>query len=225
VAEIPSRRSLPPEEFVTPRVEFLTHEVYPRAKTLWDDLGGGSVFLEARLHVPEAQASRAALTLYDIDREARRAVRIIVGRGIFDPAYDVAGEVPVAARLIEQARTTTPRRLLRPAPIRVGGFRLLRAEEGSADFFLDAYGLLAAVLLADPVQLALTLKSIFGWPARVVIRRTLRGEHESEDHDLGQWFDFGDQDLRLAGRLAAGSTLEFRYRRPDGTEIETKFET
>jgi hypothetical protein len=222
LADSVDRRSLPPEEFVNPRVDYLTTEVFPRASELWREIAPGFVFIEARLHVPEAQATRAALTLYDIDREARRAVRIIAGRGRYEPGV---GEEPAIYRTVERARESTPRRLLRPTPIQVGGFRLLRAEEGSADFFLDAYGLLASILLADPLQLALTLKSIFGWPTRVLVRSLSRWGETTSDYELPEEFEFQDRELRLAGRLYPGSRLELRYKGPDGSELETTFET
>src|SRR5947207_2118018 len=77
-------RPLPPEEYVTPRLDYLTYEVYPRASEIWRDTGVGYVFVGARFHVPDAQATRAALSLYDIDRETRRALKIMAGRGHFD---------------------------------------------------------------------------------------------------------------------------------------------
>jgi hypothetical protein len=222
VADSRDRRSLPPDEFVNPRIEYLTTRVYPRASEFWREIGSGFVFVEARLHVPHDQATRAALTLYDIDREARRAVRIIAGRGRFEPTD---WDEPVIYRTVERARSATPRRLLRPTPLQVGGFRLLHAAEGSADFFLDAYGLLASVLLADPVQFALTLKSIFGWPGRVIVRRLGKRRETLGEYELPSEFDFQDKELRLTGRLYPGSRLELRYKGPDGSEIETSFES
>jgi hypothetical protein len=95
----------------------------------------------------------------------------------------------------------------------------------SADFYLEAYGLLTSIILSDPVQVATTLQSIFGWPTRVLIRRVFRERHRAKQlHDLREEFEFQDRDFRIAGRLAEGSRLEFRYRGPDGTELETSFE-
>ena len=222
------RRPLPSDEYVAPRLDYLTKEVFPRAIETWHEIADGFVFVGARLFVPEAQATRAALTLYDIDREARRAIRIIAGRGYFEASADdllvAADEIAVVSRLVEGAREATPRRLLRPAPIRLAGFELLHAERGSADFFLDAYGMLKALLLADPVQVALALNSIFGWPARVVIRRVLHSGRRRQEHDFQDQFEFKGNDLRIAGRLSPGSRLELRYRSRDGSELETTFE-
>lgn len=212
-------REVPSEQYVAPRVEFLSNEVYPRAAAAWKSFGDGYVFMGARFHVPAGHASQAAIALYDIDRETRRAIRIIAGRGQFEPRIH---ETELVQRSVERARSQSPRQLLRPIPTGLGGFELLRAEPGSANFFLEAYGLLSAVLLSDPLQLALTLNSLFSMPARVLVRR-LWGD-EAEDRDLGSEFDFADNDLRLAGRLRPGARLELRYRNADGTEIETVFE-
>jgi hypothetical protein len=215
------RRELPSEEYIAPRLDYLTTEVFPRAAEIWNETGTGYVFVDTRLHIPDAQASRAALSLYEIDRETRRALQIIAGRGRYESQFD---EEPAIYRVVERARAATPRRLIRPTPIPAGGFVLVRAEPGSADFFLDAYGLLSAVLLADPVQFSLTLNSIFGWPARVVIRRALRRGHQWDERDLKEEFEFKGKDLHLAGRLTPGSRLEFRYKGSDGSELETIFE-
>lgn len=129
------RKPLPPEEFVAPRLDYLATEVYPRASEIWREMGTGYVFVGARFHIPEVQATRAALGLYHIDRETRRALKIMAGRGRFDLPPD---EDRLVYEVVERAKAATPRRLLRPTSVQSGGFELLRAEPGSADFFLDA---------------------------------------------------------------------------------------
>jgi len=109
--------------------------------------------------------------------------------------------------------------------IGTGGFNLVRAESGSADFLLSAYGLLVSSLLADPVQLSLTLRSIFGFPMRVLIRHIPRRGGPAVVFDSDETFRFDDRDLRLVGPLRPGSSFKLRYRRADGTELEVELET
>jgi hypothetical protein len=209
------RRSVPPEEYVAPRLSYLETSVFPRTSVLWRDIGSGFVFVEAVLRSPDQQASRAALALYDIDREARRAARIVAGRGDYQPRTD--DPVPIR-KAVEQARGASARRLLRPAPTRVGGFRLLRSDEGSAEFYLDAYGLLRDLLLNDPLQIILTLASIFG-AGQFVVRRISRDGAVAVLHDLSTTVFLEGNTLEIAGQLAPGSTLTLRYRAADGSEL------
>jgi hypothetical protein len=217
-----ARQPVPPEEYLQPRLGHLVTEVLPHAARTWREVGSGFEFVGASFHIPETQASRAALALYDLDREARRAVRVMAGRGQYSEAT-WEGEAAVL-REIQSARGASPRRLLRPTAIDYGGFNLEKAEPGTTEFFLQAYGLLAGILLADPVQFAITLQSILGTTARVLMR--IRGpRRETETRDLSQEFKFEGQELSVGGSLAPGSTLHLRYRAGDGTELDIDLET
>jgi hypothetical protein len=209
--------SLPPEEYLRPRLAFLEAETLPRASEVWQEVGPGFVFVEARLRLLDSQASHAGWALYDLDRESRRAMRIIAGRGRFEPT---ARETPPIRAEVERAQRATPRSLLRPSPIQYGGFTLLRAEPGSTEFLLDAYGLVATVLLSNPVQFVLTLKSILDWPTRVILRHLPTNGGETTERELSDEFEFHDNELRVGAHLPPGSRLRVRYKNADGTELE-----
>ena len=142
---------LPPEEVLESRIEALASRAFPTARALWDEVGRGFVFVEARFYLEDSQASRTGWALYDLDRESRRAVKVISGRGAVEiPTSEVRAKATpeLSAEAIEQlraARRATPRELLRPSTIQSGGFRLVRADPGSANLFLQAYGLLAPI--------------------------------------------------------------------------------
>jgi len=76
--------AIPPESYVAPRLMYLNDHVYPESRALWlKEFGGDSfVFLEARFRVPHNASSRAALALYALDRETRRALRIVAEEAI-----------------------------------------------------------------------------------------------------------------------------------------------
>jgi hypothetical protein len=200
-----------------PRIAFLEAEALPRASEVWREIGAGFVFVEARLRLLDSQASHAGWALYDLDRESRRAMRVMTGRGAFEPTVR---ETPVLRAEVERARAATPRSLLRPSPIQYGGFQLRHAEPGSTEFYLDAYGLVGSVLLSDPVQFVLTLKSILGWPTRVILRHLPVGTSAPVERDLDEEFAFHDQELRVGAHLQPGSRLRLHYKRADGSELE-----
>lgn len=215
--------SVPPEDVLRPRLDVLASHTLARASEIWGDVGGGFEFVEARFRVLDAQASRAAFALYDLDKESRRSVRVIAGRGRFEPAI---GESPRTLREVQSARGATSRGLLRPTRIEYGGFTVLRAEPGSAEFLLDAYGLLSSVLLADPLQFVLTLKAILGYPAQVVLRRWPLGRSGTPAvRHLDEEVQFEGGDLRVGAHLPPGSRLRLRYKGAGGDELEIDLET
>ena len=197
--------------------------VLPLSRDVWNEIGQGFVLVEARFSILDAQVSRAGWALYDLDRETRRSVRVIAGRG----ELDVPREIPrVVQTEIASARRATSRGLVRPSPIEAGGFQVLRAEPGSAQFLLDTYGLLTTVLLSNPVQFVLTLHAILGWPARVIVRHWPRGRGEEPVvRRLDEEIQIEDGGLRVGASLPAGSRLRLRYKSPEGHELEFDVET
>jgi hypothetical protein len=216
--------ALPPNEVLAPWLGRLEARTLPRAKALWADVGRGAVLVETRFYVRDGQASRAALALYDLDRESRRSLRLLAARGSLDLPESEA-DAPEVYREVRSARQASPRSQLRPTAIDRGGFSLLRADAGSADFLLDAYGLLAPVLLSDPVQFALTLQAILGWPARVILRYQRRGRDGQVVPQVGDEFTLNEGDLHVGSPLPPGSHFRLRYRKPDGSELEVELET
>jgi len=215
---------LPPEEILRPRIDALASRALPQASNLWAEVGDGFVFLDARFYIRDSQVSRAGWALYDLDRESRRAVRFLVGR--VRPEIRRTEGLREEAQEFRIAREPTPRELLRPSSIQSGGFRLVRAEPGSAEFLLDAYGLLVPILLSDPVQFVLTLKAIIGWPARVVLRLWTRERSEEPvTRRLDEEIQIEDGELRVGAKLPAGSNLRIRFRDPEGRELELDLET
>src|SRR4051794_14423277 len=109
---------LPPEEILRPRIEAFALRTLPATWDLWTEIGQGLVFVDARFYVRDSQVSRAGWALYDLDRESRRAARLIAGRGTLDFAEEKPP--PQVVQELAVARAAPPRALLRPSPIQHG---------------------------------------------------------------------------------------------------------
>jgi hypothetical protein len=156
---------LGPEYPVEPFLAYLREEVYT-ADAAWRETVAEEQpeTAETRLFLPTGRATSVALALYDLDRETRRAVRLVESEFRTDTASEDASVW----------------RTFRPIPVSEGGFVLSRAEFRSADLILDAFGAVAAFLLSNPVQLTLTVKELLGWSGEMAVRVKRRFDPEQE---------------------------------------------
>jgi hypothetical protein len=196
-------------------LSYLTTDLLPRASAEWRELiGDGEVVSsEVELHVPTARATTAALELYEFDRETRRTIELI---------YPERRE-----RLRQKPRKRSLAVAAPPTSVRESGFEIQRTERGSADIFLQAYGVLQGLLLSDPLQFALTLRELLGIVGRVVVRvRRHSSPALPEEHDLTEMFQIKSADGNLiTGRLGPDTRIIMRHRTSDGDEFETVIES
>src|ERR1044072_3523843 len=125
-----------PSYLVGPFLAHLRQEA-SSADREWRGCAGDAPAEEAqvRLYLPTDRATPAALALYALDREIRRAT-VILEKGF---STDV--------------RRGTVARTFKPLPVKDGGLALDRAELHSIELLLHAFGAVSQVLLSDPIQL------------------------------------------------------------------------
>ncbi len=99
-----------------------------------------------RCEVVSQQVTRIGSSLTSLDRETRRAAALMTRPGA-------------------HKSETVPR----PISVSEGGYRLEDAKAGSSVSVLAPYGAVAAVLLSDPIQLALTVQVLRGYAAKLRI--------------------------------------------------------
>lgn len=175
------------------RVEVALREVISRDRSA----------VHASLWVPSDQASRVGRAVIVLDRELRRAARVVES--------DWAGASSFA-----------------PIDIARGGIALRQGSPGS--FFLEgeAYGLLLTFLLSNPVQTALTVQQLLqnafavrGWLLRDGGREELVLEVPAEEASRYRSLPASDEDLRVefdySGRVSSaslprGSRVRIQYR-------------
>jgi hypothetical protein len=199
---------VPSEESV---LEFLAalHRSASMVDRRWRSFFGGETHpvaaeaVRVSLHLQEADATPAALTVYDVDRELRRAVTI----------------------LRSEFRAETPYRTVattfRPLPVRDGGLSIERAEAGSLDLFFAVSGAVAQALLSDPIQLTLTLRELLAWTGHILVTLgRVSGQpvkpqlvHGSE----GIQIETGPDGLRVSG-VPEGVSLVVDHTARDGSE-------
>jgi hypothetical protein len=197
-------------------LNYLTTDLLPRASAEWRGLIGDGeiVSSEVELHVPTARATTAALELYQFDRETRRTIELI---------YPERRE-----RLRQKSGKRSLAVAAPPTSVRESGFEIQHTEKGSADIFLQAYGVLQGLLLSDPLQFALTLRELLGIVGRVVVhvRRHSPPALLPEEHDLTEMFHIKSADGNLfTGRLGPDTRIIMRHRTADGDEFETVIES
>jgi hypothetical protein len=160
------------------------------------------------LHVPTGAATPAALALYAVDREMRRAAQIL--RSGFQTEH--------AQRSI--ART------FRPTPVERGGLTIQTTEPGSLDFLLAAFGAVAHVLLSDPVQVAVTTKELLGWAGRLVITvtRPFRRNPVTVYESTGRLGVKADSQGIEFDSVPQGTRVVIEHRLRDGTATRIEIE-
>lgn len=127
-------------------------------------------------------ATPASRELYRFDREMRRAAVIVRSREF--------------------------RRMPAPLPLRDGRLEIRSAQVGSFELTFDAVGIVAMVLLSDPMQLALTTRALVGDALRV------SGWLHGLSHDKAPNAVI---ELPGGGRVSARHRLEIKGFRPDGS--------
>jgi hypothetical protein len=190
-----------------PVAPFLAHirEEVTSADRAWRAVAGDAPPEEVRvrLYLPTNRATPAALALYALDRETRRATVILQqGFGTDEPRETVA-------------------RTFRPLPVKDGGLALNSAQFASADLFLVAFGVVSQALLSNPVQLTLTVKELLGWGRLVVRVRHPFLDREREAVDLRRGFRVKSnrKGVSVEG-VPEGTRVTVEHRLADGTETK-----
>jgi hypothetical protein len=160
------------------------------------------------LFLPTPEATPFALTLYGLDRELRRSVRLV------ESEYRTKRTADTIAAAYS------------PLPVSEGGLALDRARAGSLISDLSPYGAVAAFLLSDPVQLVLTVRELLGWTGQVITRVRRAG---SPDIDI-----VGTPDQSVSVRLSKrgvrvdhvpeGTRVKVRHRTRSGAETTVKID-
>lgn len=117
---------------------------------------------EHLIHIPSTRVVDVTRTLAAIDMELRRGARLIQ-HGYSPPWQRMAEQSDLLWRWPDPDIPSAPR----PLSPSTGGMHVLRAEQGSLEAFLEPYGLVRDALLSDPLQLALTVQSVWANVRRV----------------------------------------------------------
>lgn len=177
-------------------------------RTQWSELPR-PLQVEGRLFLPDRQATTAALALYHVDLETRRAAHLLSLLSTPESAS------PDAFSLLPPEEWLTP---ARPSD---GGLTVERAEPGSLEVYLLAYGLVSQFLLSDPVQLTLTMQQLLGWAWRLTVRvrKPNAPEETIYEQKKGEYDWLSPSGARFRGRTQPGARLEYKEKTADGTEI------
>jgi len=149
------------------------------------------------------QATLVALTLYDVDREIRRAAQVV--------RQEYA---------VRSSRAKTFAQAFSPLPLSQGGLVIRDVVTRSPpDFVLVASGAVAQFLLSSPVQLILTAKELLSWGGAVLIRVKRRGGLERTVISSSGAIDFkASADGVQLGEVPEGTRIRLIHRLADGTE-------
>ena len=182
-------------------------DVASSAQSAWLEAIGGTPPEVAKVHLHTASdhATPAALTLYTLDRELRRAATVI--RNDFAWPGD---------------RFVSINQVFRPMPLSSGGLTIEHVETESPPIFdLAGFGLIAQLLLSDPVQLLITTKELLGWSGRIVIRVKQAFGQEKVVYSSEGVLLASERGFQIR-EVPEGTRIRVTHRSSDGTE--TKFE-